>query len=198
VSAALPNILTAARLVAVPLIVVLLLADGGAEGSDRWWALIVFLIAGATDFLDGYLARRWGVVSTFGKLADPIADKVLILTALAMIAYIDGIGWWAVIILAIREIAVTVGRLMVAGDTVIAASQGGKIKTALQVGAVVAFLWPGAPGWVDVVGYILLIAAVLVALVTGYDYMRRIAAARKHLRAERSTGTQGTRPDVAA
>jgi CDP-diacylglycerol--glycerol-3-phosphate 3-phosphatidyltransferase len=93
---------------------------------------------------------------------------------------------------------VTVGRLMVAGDTVIAASQGGKIKTALQVGAVVAFLWPGAPGWVDVVGYILLIAAVLVALVTGYDYMRRIATARKHHRAERSTGTQGTRPDVAA
>ncbi|WP_062207992.1 CDP-diacylglycerol--glycerol-3-phosphate 3-phosphatidyltransferase [Demequina oxidasica] len=196
-SAALPNILTALRLVAVPVMVLLLLADDGAEGPDRWWGLLVFLIAGATDFLDGYLARRWAVVSTFGKLADPIADKVLILAALAMISLIDGIGWWALIVLALREIAVTVGRLMVAGDTVIAASQGGKIKTALQVVAITLFLWPNAAPWVDVVAYVLLVAAVLLALVTGYDYMRRIVAARRHQRATEG-GHQGSRPDVAA
>lgn len=196
-SAALPNILTALRLVAVPIMVVLLLADDGAQGPDRWWALAVFLVAGATDFLDGYLARRWRVVSTFGKLADPIADKVLILSALLMIAIVDGFGWWAVIVLALREIAVTVGRLMVVGDTVIAASQGGKIKTALQVLAITLFLWPDSPSWVFYVAYVLLIAAVLVALVTGYDYMRRIAAARRHQRAVHE-GRQGSVTDVAS
>ncbi|WP_430867052.1 CDP-diacylglycerol--glycerol-3-phosphate 3-phosphatidyltransferase [Demequina aurantiaca] len=196
-SAALPNILTAARLLAVPVMVLLLLADNGAEGPDRWWALVVFLIAGATDFLDGYLARRWAVVSTFGKLADPIADKVLILSALAMISLIDGIGWWAFIVLAVREIAVTVGRLMVAGDTVIPASQGGKVKTALQVIAITIFLWPNTEAWVDYVAYALLIASVVLALVTGYDYMRRIVAARRHQR-DVQNGRDGSRPDVAA
>lgn len=185
--------------------VVLLIADNGAQGPDRWLALLVFLVAGATDYFDGYLARRWRVVSTFGKLADPIADKVLILSALAMITVIDGIGWWAVIVLALREVAVTVGRLMVAGDTVISASQGGKIKTALQVTSVGLFLWPtvslgvlpGAPSWVYYVAYALLIAAVIVALVTGYDYMRRIAAAHRRQRAGQGP-QQGSRPDVPA
>lgn len=196
-SAALPNILTATRLIAVPVMVLLLLADNGAEGPDRWWALVVFLVAGATDFLDGYLARRWAVVSTFGKLADPIADKVLILAALTMISLIDGIGWWAIIVLALREIAVTVGRLMVAGDTVIPASRGGKAKTALQAASVTMFLWPGAPAWVDSVAYALLVASVVLALVTGFYYMRRIAAARGRQHAGQG-GHQESRPDVAA
>lgn len=196
-SAALPNLLTALRLVAVPIMIVLLLADDGAQGADRWWALFVFLLAGATDFLDGYLARRWRVVSAFGKLADPIADKVLVLAALAMISIVDGVPWWPVIVLALREVAVTVGRLMVAGDTVIAASQGGKVKTALQVLAVTLFLWPNAAPWVDQVAFALLIASVVLALVTGIDYMRRIVAARRRQRAG-SGDQQGSRPDVAA
>lgn len=196
-SAALPNILTAARLVAVPIMVLLLWAGDGTQAEDRWWALAVFLAAGATDFLDGYLARRWAVVSTFGKLADPIADKVLILAALGMIAVIGEVGWWVVVVLAIREIAVTVGRLMVAGDTVIPASRGGKVKTALQVLAISLFLAPVSTTWVDYVAYVLLIASVLLALLTGYDYMRRIAAARRRQRAGYG-GQQESRPDVAA
>jgi len=198
VNAALPNILTAARLVAVPVLVLLLLADAGRDGVDRWWALAIFLVAAATDYLDGYLARRWGVVSTFGKLADPIADKALILAALATLAWVDHIGWWAVAILAVREIAVTAGRLMVAGDTVIAASQGGKVKTALQVAAIMLFVWPNAPAWIDLTAYVLLVAAVLLALITGYDYMRRIVAVLKRQRRNHDSGQQGSRPDVAA
>lgn len=196
-SAALPNILTAARLIAVPVMVLLLLVDGGNQTADRWWALAVFLVAGATDFLDGYLARRWAVVSTFGKLADPIADKVLILAALAMIAVIGDVGWWIVVVLAVREIAVTVGRLMVAADTVIPASRGGKLKTVLQIVSISFFLAPVSMPWVDPFAYALLIASVILALVTGYDYMRRIAAVRRRQRAGHG-GHQESRPDVAA
>lgn len=197
VSAALPNILTAARLVAVPLIVALLVMDEGRGGVERWWALSLFLLAAATDYLDGYLARRWAVVSTFGKLADPIADKVLVLATLAALSFIDGIGWWAVVILAIREITVTVGRLMVAGDIVIAASRGGKVKTALQMAAITLFLWPATAAWTDVTAYVLLVAAVLAAVVTGYDYMRRIVTALRQQRRDQGEG-QKSLPDAIA
>jgi len=197
VNAALPNVLTAARLVAVPLLVVLLVMDDGREGADRWWAVVIFLVAAGTDFLDGYLARRWKVVSDFGQLADPIADKALILAALIMISIVDGVSWWPVALLAVREVAVTVGRLMVASDTVIAASQGGKVKTVLQVLAITLFLWPTPLAWVDVLAYVILFAAVGLALVTGYGYMQRIVVARRSQRAAQAE-RQGSKPDVAA
>src|SRR6187551_3278821 len=142
---ALPNILTTLRLLAAPVMVVLFVLDDGAEGALRWLALIVFLTAAATDLLDGYLARRWRVVSTFGKLADPIADKVLVLSALAMLAAYDEVPWWPFAVLLVREIAVTFGRFAVASGTVIPASTGGKVKTTLQVIAIGAMLIPMAP-----------------------------------------------------
>ncbi len=176
-TAALPNWLTAARLVAVPIVVALVFVDGGSDGALRWWALAVFLLAAFTDFLDGYLARRWHVVSSFGKLADPIADKALVLAALAVLAVVDGIPWWPFVVLTVREVAVTVGRLAVASDVVIAASRGGKVKTVLQLAAVTFYLVPGGPTWLDAVAWWSLVAAVVVAVASGVDYGFRIARA---------------------
>lgn len=182
-TSALPNALTVARLIMVPVMVVLLWADGGADGPLRWWGVAVFMTAAATDYLDGYLARRWGVVSSFGKLADPIADKALVLAALVMLVLIDGIPWWPVLVIGLREIWVTVGRLLVAEDTVIAASRGGKLKTFTQLLAIWMFLLPGMPGWVDDAAWWVLIAATALAVATGVDYTVKILAAARHQRA---------------
>ncbi|WP_296664515.1 CDP-diacylglycerol--glycerol-3-phosphate 3-phosphatidyltransferase [Demequina sp.] len=182
-TSALPNVLTVARLVAVPVFVALMLLDEGREGSARWWAVAVFMVAAATDYLDGYLARRWRVVSAFGKLADPIADKALVLGALVMLVIVDGIPWWPVAIIAAREVWVTVGRLLVAGDTVIAASRGGKVKTLAQLLAVWLYLLPGMPAGVDVAAWWVLLVATALALVTGVDYTVKIVEAARHQRA---------------
>jgi CDP-diacylglycerol--glycerol-3-phosphate 3-phosphatidyltransferase len=184
---AVPNILTALRLLAVPLMVALFVADDGAEGPLRWAALLVFVAAAATDLLDGYLARRWHVVSAFGKLADPIADKVLVLGALAMLAAVDEIPWWPFIVIAVREVAVTMGRLAVASGTVISASVGGKVKTIVLNVALGAMILPAVPPWVDLVAWWLLMAAIALAVVTGVDYGARIVRAarlQRRLRAE--------------
>ncbi|MDN4477150.1 CDP-diacylglycerol--glycerol-3-phosphate 3-phosphatidyltransferase [Demequina lignilytica] len=182
-TSALPNLLTVARLVVVPVMVVLLWADGGDEGAMRWWGVGLFMAAAATDYLDGYLARRWGVVSSFGKLADPIADKALVLAALVMIVLIDGVPWWPVVVIAVREVWVTVGRLLVAEDTVIAASRGGKLKTFAQLLAIWLYLLPGTPAWVDTAAWWVLMAATVLAVVTGVDYTIKILAAARHQRA---------------
>lgn len=179
----LPNALTTARLLAVPVVVWLLIADDGAGGNLRWWALLVFLIAAATDYLDGYLARRWNVVSQFGQLADPIADKALVLVTLGAIVIVDGVPWWPLVVLAVREVGVTVGRLAVAKDVVIAASRGGKLKTVLQLLALTAYLVPLTSAWVDHVAWWSLLAAVLIAVVTGVHIAMQITrAARAHPR----------------
>lgn len=175
----LPNWLTWTRLVAVPVVVVLLGVDDGAEGTARWWALAVFVGAAFTDFLDGYLARRWRVVTSFGKIADPIADKALVLATLTMLVITDDLPWWPLVVLAVREVAVTVGRLRVVATTVIPASRGGKLKTALQLASLTFYLIPGAPAWLDVVAWWLLIAAVLIAVLTWIDYEIQLARARR-------------------
>lgn len=189
----LPNLLTVARLVAVPVFVGLLIADAGDDGPSRWWALAVFLLAAATDYFDGYLARRWQVVSAFGKLADPIADKALVLGALAMLAIVDGLPWWPVVIIAVRELWVTVGRLLVARDTVIGASRGGKAKTVAQLLAIGLYLLPGAPGWVDTLGWWALLVATGLAVVTGVDYTVRIARAARGTRMSDPSTHEGDR-----
>lgn len=183
--------LTTARLLAVPVVVWLLVADDGADGPLRWWALLVFLVAAATDYLDGYLARRWSVVSSFGQLADPIADKALVLVTLGALVVVDGVPWWPLAVLAVRELGVTVGRLAVAKDVVIAASRGGKLKTVLQLLALTAYLIPLAQSWVNVVAWWSLLTAVVVAVVSGVHVAMQITrAARTHPR----TGHAPTRP----
>ena len=162
------------RLVAVPVMVACLLVDGGLQDRWRWIAWLVFAFAAATDALDGYLARRWEAVSSFGKLADPLADKALVLAALVMISIQGETPWWPVIVVAIREAGVTIGRLAVARDVVIPASVGGKLKTALQVLAILLLLLPTRAAWVTHVGLWVLYASVLVAVATGVDYAWRI------------------------
>src|SRR5690606_26437116 len=136
----------------------------------------------ATDFLDGYLARKWKTVSDFGKLADPIADKLLVLTTLALVVVFDSVPLWPLVVLVIREVWVTWGRLAVASTSVIEASWGGKVKTTLQLAALTFLLVPGAPAWLDALGWWCLVSAVVVAVVTGIDYVMQIARARKESR----------------
>lgn len=169
-----PNLLTVLRLVAVPVMVACLFVDQESQGQWRWIAWTVFVVAAATDALDGYLARRWEAVSSFGKLADPLADKALVLGALVVLALQAETPWWPVIVIAVREAGVTIGRLAVARDVVIAASMGGKLKTALQVLAIFLFLLPTHAGWVDGVGWWVLVASVVVAVATGIDYAWKI------------------------
>jgi len=175
----LPNWLTWARLVAVPIVMVLLAADGGNEGPERVWALVLFVAAALTDFLDGYLARRWHVITSFGKLADPLADKALVLGTLLMLCITDGVPWWAFAVLLVREVAVTVGRLRVVHTAVIPASRGGKVKTVLQLVALGLYLLPHMPHAVDTVAWWLLVASVVLAVVTWVDYEARLARARR-------------------
>ncbi len=178
----------------VPVAVILLIMDGGQDGAERWWALILVLLASLTDWLDGYLARRWNVVSSFGKLADPIADKALVLGILAALVWVDGIPWWPLAILIVREVGVTVGRLAVAKGVVIPASRGGKIKTVLQMTAICMYLVPGMPGWFDAIAWWVLVAAVVVAVITGVDYARMISrAARDHREGKNATDHDASR-----
>lgn len=176
-----PNLLTVLRLIAVPVMLVFLVQSGDAQHGWRWLGWGVFVFAAATDALDGYLARRWQAVTSFGKLADPLADKALVLAALAFLALHQETPWWPVIVIAVREVGVTLGRLAVARDVVIPASFGGKAKTALQVAAIFFLLLPSQVEWADVLGWWLLLVSVVVAVVTGIDYGWRIlGVARRH------------------
>ncbi|WP_291382907.1 CDP-diacylglycerol--glycerol-3-phosphate 3-phosphatidyltransferase [Demequina sp.] len=176
-----PNLLTVLRLIAVPVMLVCLVESGDSQAGWRWLGWGIFVFAAATDALDGYLARRWQAVTAFGKLADPLADKALVLAALGFLAFDHETPWWPIIIIAVREISVTVGRLAVARDVVIPASFGGKAKTALQVAAIFFLLLPTTAAWVDTLGWWLLLVSVVAAVVTGLDYGWRIfGVARRH------------------
>ena len=175
----LPNWLTWARLVAVPIVMLLIYVDDGAEGTARGWATVLFGVAAATDFLDGYLARRWHVVSSFGKLADPIADKALVLGTLLMLTIVDGMPWWPFAVLLLREVAVTVSRMRIRSTVIIPASPVGKIKTMLQLVSLGFFLLPGMPAYIDEIAWWMLIASVALAIVSWADYEARVIRARR-------------------
>jgi len=132
----LPNILTLARIGAVPIMVVLLLSDTPAAGI---WAAAVFGLASITDWLDGYLARRWEIVTILGKFLDPLADKLLVMAALIMFIPLGRVPAWAVFIILAREMIVTGLRSIASSEgIVIAASNLGKYKTIYQMVAIVA------------------------------------------------------------
>lgn len=164
-----PNAVTFLRALLVPVILVLLTLDSRAA---QWWAFGIFVFAAATDSIDGWVARRWYGVTRWGQLADPIADKLLIIGALASLATVDKLPWWAVVVIAARELAVTLLRVrLVRGrDLVMPASRWGKAKTVSQVAAVGAFLWPGVPQTVRVA---LLYGAVGLTLWSGIEYAFR-------------------------
>lgn len=133
-----PNILTMMRIAAIPLIVFLLL-DGEREPS--FWAAVLFSAASFTDWLDGFIARKMGIVTVFGKFLDPIADKLIVMAALIMIIPLDRVPAWMVLVILSREIIITGLRGIASSEgIVIAASDLGKFKTIFQIVAIIALL----------------------------------------------------------
>lgn len=163
-----PNALTLLRVALVPVIAALLVSGTDAA---RWWAFGVFVFAAFTDTVDGWLARRYIGVTRWGQLADPAADKALIVGSLAVLAYLGELPWWAVAVIVVREVAVTVQRsVLVRRGVVMPASTLGKAKTVTQVLAVTLYLLPWAPrALADAV----LAVAVIVTVVSGLQYARR-------------------------
>ncbi|MEV0395601.1 CDP-diacylglycerol--glycerol-3-phosphate 3-phosphatidyltransferase [Polymorphospora rubra] len=166
------NALTALRMVLIPVFAALVIASGMTHSSTRIAACVIFAIASATDLVDGWIARRFGLVTAFGKVADPIADKALTGTALVLLSWYDQLPWWVTTLILVREIGVTLIRFWVIRYGVIAASRGGKLKTALQILAIVWYLWP-VPAALVGVGTWIMGAAVLVTVLTGLDYVLR-------------------------
>ena len=134
----LPNILTLSRIAAVPIVVLLMLFE---SPQNCFWAAVVFTAASITDWLDGYLARKWGIVTVLGKFLDPLADKLIVMAALIMLIPLDRVPAWAVFIILAREIIVSGIRSIASSEgIVIAASDLGKYKTIFQMVAIVGLL----------------------------------------------------------
>ena len=180
------NLLTGIRLVLVPIFLLFLFAGDGHETASRLTAFIIFAVAVITDHFDGALARSYGMVTEFGKLADPIADKMLIGAALIGLSMLGDLPWWVTVVILIRELGIAVLRLAVLRRGVIPASRGGKLKTLVQAVAIGLFVlplhsWP--PAW-HTVAWVIMWAAIVLTVVTGVDY---VVSAVKDSR-ERSTG----------
>jgi CDP-diacylglycerol--glycerol-3-phosphate 3-phosphatidyltransferase len=160
-----PNILTVLRILAVPVLVVALLDE--TPGGDVL-AAIVFAIASLTDAIDGYLARSRNWVTTFGKLMDPIADKLLIIAALVALVSLNRVAAWVAMVIIAREFAVTAMRMAaVSQGVVVSANVLGKVKTVVQVAMVFALILVGdGPAWVQVLVYV----TVAITVFSGVDY----------------------------
>ena len=173
------NVITVVRIFLVPLVVAALLVD--RDGGWRVVAGVLFALAAISDRVDGYLARRMDQVTDWGKLADPIADKLLMGGTLVTLSYLGDLPWWVTAVIGVRELGITALRLAVLRYVVIPASRGGKLKTALQSVGIGLFVLPLAqmPDAVAQVAWAVVLAAVLVTVVTGVDYLRRGWAVRR-------------------
>ncbi|QCU78502.1 CDP-diacylglycerol--glycerol-3-phosphate 3-phosphatidyltransferase [Citricoccus sp. SGAir0253] len=181
----LPNVLTTVRILLVPFFVWFLLA-GGPFGEDsvaiRWAAFAVFAVAMYTDKLDGDIARARGLVTSFGKIADPIADKLLTGSAFIVLSLLGELWWWVTALILLREWGITAMRFAVLRYGVMPASRGGKLKTVLQAGALLLMLAPLASlvgDWYPWVGWTAMAAALAVTLVTGADYVAKAVRLRR-------------------
>lgn len=154
----------------VPVFLLVMFAGDGHETASRITAFVIFCTAVITDHLDGYLARRFDLVTEFGKLADPIADKMLIGAALIALSMLGDLSWWVTGIILAREIGITVLRFAVIRHGVIPASRGGKLKTLLQAVAIGLFILPLSGAWLSIAGVVMWAALVLTVL-TGLDYV---------------------------
>lgn len=188
----LPNGLTMLRLLLVPVFGYLLLVDSGQSTSSRWLAALVFVVASLTDLADGAIARSRNLVTTFGKIADPIADKALTGVALLGLSFLGELPWWVTVVILGREITITLARFVVIRHGVIPASRGGKAKTVMQMLAILLYIVP-VSGWVaDVRGWVMLIAVAL-TVVTGIDYIVRAIHLRRN--SERTAMKKARRDD---
>ncbi|AQQ15464.1 Putative CDP-diacylglycerol--glycerol-3-phosphate 3-phosphatidyl-transferase 2 [Corynebacterium glaucum] len=161
----LPNILTSLRILFIPVFAWLVLSQ------QWWWAFGLFVALMVTDKLDGDIARARGLVTDFGKIADPIADKALMITALVTLNTASNLPIWMTVVIIIRELGITFWRMgMLRQGKVVPASKGGKLKTVLQTVGVGMYLCP-LPEWMSVPTYIVMLLAVVVTVVTGIQYL---------------------------
>ena len=178
------NVLTTVRIIMVPFFVWALLADNSTQGVWRWVAVAIFAVAMYTDKLDGDLARSRGLITNFGKIADPIADKLLTGSALVVFSIIGELSWWVTIVILVREWGITLLRFAVIRYGVIAADMGGKIKTVLQTVAIILYLLPFTHtiDWLSDTALIIMLLTVAVTVLTGLDYVVKAAKLRSNAR----------------
>jgi len=172
-----PNLLTVLRIVLVPVFAWMLLK----HADDGWWRFataLVFTVAILTDTLDGHLARKHNIVTKFGKLADPIADKALTGMAFVGLSIIGELWWWVTLTILVREWGITALRFFMLRYGVMAAGRGGKFKTVLQAIAVIMYLLP-LPHWAHVAAMGVMAAALIMTVVSGLDYVREAAQLRR-------------------
>lgn len=173
------NALTISRIALVPVFAWFLLHDGGSSTSYRLVAALVFVVATATDHMDGHLARSRGLVTDFGKISDPIADKMLMGMALIGLSILDLLPWWVTVVVLVRELGITALRFVVIRHGVISASSGGKLKTALQAAAILLYVLPlPVGGLLHTIASVVMTAAVVLTLATGFDYLLRARTLR--------------------
>ncbi|MCH8559609.1 MULTISPECIES: CDP-diacylglycerol--glycerol-3-phosphate 3-phosphatidyltransferase [unclassified Nesterenkonia] len=200
------NILTMVRIALVPVFIWLLVLDAQGEvfggsgeatnGGWRWAAAGVFALAVLTDKIDGDLARSRNLVTDFGKIADPIADKLLIGAGLVMLSLLGELPWWVTIVILARELGVTVLRMVVIRYGVMPASRGGKLKTVLQSAGLLLMLLPLVviATWLADVAFWIMILALAVTVVTGVDYLISAIRMRRRVRQERADSAAAEHP----
>ncbi|MEU9574675.1 CDP-diacylglycerol--glycerol-3-phosphate 3-phosphatidyltransferase [Streptomyces massasporeus] len=183
------NLLTMLRLVLVPAFVALMLADGGYDPAWRSLAWAAFAIAMITDLFDGHLARTYNLVTDFGKIADPIADKAIMGAALVCLSALGDLPWWVTGVILGRELGVTLLRFWVIRYGVIPASRGGKLKTLTQ-GVAVGMYVLALTGWLATLRWWVMAAAVVLTVATGLDYVKQAIVLRRQGIAERKAALE--------
>jgi CDP-diacylglycerol--glycerol-3-phosphate 3-phosphatidyltransferase len=173
------NVLTVSRIVLVPVFLLALFASGGHVTGWRLTATAIFALASITDHIDGNLARSKGLVTDFGKIADPIADKALIGSALIGLSALGELAWWVTVLILVREVGITLLRFAVIRRGVIPASRGGKVKTVVQILAIGLYLLP-LPDGAQFVRWPVLGIALALTLITGVDYLWRALRLQAH------------------
>lgn len=201
----LPNILTMLRIVLVPFFVWFLVADApdlrSESGPWRWAAVAAFAVAIYTDKLDGDIARSRGLVTDFGKIADPIADKLLIGSALVMLSVLNELPWWITVVILVREWGITALRFFVIRYGVIPASRGGKLKTVVQTAAIFLYLLPlsAVAPWLVWAALAVMLVGVGITVWTGVEYVieaMKVRAQGLRLRAEERPEQEQRKPET--
>jgi CDP-diacylglycerol--glycerol-3-phosphate 3-phosphatidyltransferase len=185
------NLLTMLRLLLVPGLVALMLAHGGYDPAWRAFAWAAFAIAMITDLFDGHLARTYNLVTDFGKIADPIADKAIMGAALICLSGLGDLPWWVTIVILGRELGITLLRFLVIRYGVIPASRGGKLKTLAQ-GIAVGMYILALTGWLATARFWVMAVAVVLTVATGLDYVRQAIVLRRQGIAERKAALEET------
>lgn len=178
----LPNAITMARILAVPFFIWSLVSVSNDESPMRWFSVLIFIVIMASDGVDGAIARKRGIVTDLGKLLDPIADKALLGGALVTLSVLGEIAWWVTIVILVRELGITVYRLVVVNQKVIAASSGGKMKTIFQ-GVMVGFVVSPLTAWFPFDWYFLfedglVLVSVVLTVYSGLQYVMAAVRAR--------------------